>query len=210
MSTRKSMKKLALLNVLLLASLASPAWAQNLYKWVDEDGEVHYSQTLPPEQAARAHDRLTRNGQVAERVERVKTGDELASLKVEQELQREEAELRKIQAQRDRLFLAAHPTEEDVRRVIDGRRETVAAERQSVESLLEQNRTSFANDVEQAAALERRGKPVPEALVRRIAADREQIRELNDRLDEIDARLSALDEELAAKLERYRRLTDSG
>lgn len=197
-----------LISILLM--MVSAAHAQQVYKWVDENGDVHYSQTLPPERAGDAHDRLTSDGLIAERVDRVKTGDELAALKIEQQQQREEAELQKIQAQQDRLFLAAYPTEEDVRRFIENRRETVMAERRAVESLIEQSRARFGGAVEQAAALERRGEPVTEGLVRRITDARDGIRELKDRLAQVDSRLESLDEELAAELERHRRLSDSG
>jgi len=198
----------ALLIILLL--LAAPAWGQSVYKWVDENGEVHYSQTLPPERAGEAHDRLTNDGLLAERVDRVKTAEELAELKAEQAAKKEQAEQRRIQAQQDRLFLAAFPTEEDVRQAIQSRREAVFAERDSVRSLIEQARARFASRVERAAAIERRGEPVPDSLVESVASDRAAIRELNDRLDRINARLEALDQELSAELQRHRRLTDSG
>ena len=178
----------SLLIILLL--LTASAWGQSVYKWVDENGEVHYSQTLPPERAGEAHDRLTNDGLLAERVDRVKTAEELAELKAEQAKRKEQAEQQRIQAQQDRLFLAAFPTEKDVRQSIQSRRETVIAERGSVESLIEQGRARFAARVERAAALERRGEAVPESI--------------------IDARLEALDQELAAELRRHRRLTDSG
>jgi len=201
------MKTLVFLNLLLLTTLAV---AQNVYKWVDEDGEVHYSQTLPPEQTDDGYDRLTSDGLLAERVGRVKTEEELAELRARQKEQREQEELTRLQAQQDRLFLAAYPTEADVRRAIESRRKTVLAEKNSVQALIEQSRGRFADAVERAATLERRGEPVPEALVSRIADARSGIRELNDRLSRINARLAELDEELAAELERHRRLTDSG
>ena len=201
------MKTGLLIILLLLGAVAS---AQNVYKWVDESGEVHYSQTLPPERAGEAHERLTDDGLVAERVDRVKTADELAELKAEQARQQEQAEQQRIEAQQDRLFLAAFPTEQDVRQAIQSRRETVIAERDSVKSLIEQSRSRFTSRVERAAALERRGESVPESIVERIAADRTAIRELNERLDQINARLAALEQELAAELRRHRRLTDSG
>ncbi len=204
-----AMKNLVL-TILLMASLSTWAVAQDVYKWVDENGEVHYSQTLPPERASDAHDRLTRDGLLAERVDRVKTADELAELESQREEQREQAEQERIQAQQDRLFLAAYPTEEDVRRTIATRRETVMSERSSVESLIDQSRSRFVATVRQAAELERSGEPVPEYLVERIDEARAGIRELNRRLDEIDQRLESLDQELASELARHRRLTDSG
>lgn len=196
--------------LIILLSLAAVASAQSVYKWVDEKGEVHYSQTLPPERAGEAHARLNDDGLVTERVDRVKTAEELAALKAEQSEKREQAEQRRIQAQQDRLFLAAFPTEDDVRQSIQSRRETVIAERESIESLIEQNRDRFAARVERAAALERRGEPVPEPVVERVAADRATIQQLAERLEQIESRLAALDEELAVELRRHRRLTGSG
>ncbi|HKL50175.1 MAG TPA: DUF4124 domain-containing protein [Wenzhouxiangellaceae bacterium] len=196
------------MTILLMTSAG--VLAQDVYKWVDKSGEVHYSQTLPPERAGQAHDRLTQDGLLAERIDRVKTADELAELEAQRGQERELAEQERIQAQQDRLFLAAYPTEKDVRRTIETRRETVLAERDSVESLVEQSRSRFVATVQQAAELERTGKPVPEYLVERLEEARAGIRELTRRLDEIDARLASLDDELVSELARHRRLTDSG
>lgn len=196
--------------ITILLMTSAGVLAQDVYKWVDKNGEVHYSQTLPPERAGEAHDRLTRDGLLAERIDRVKTADELAELEVQREQERELAKQERIQAQQDRLFLAAYPTEEDVQRTIETRRETVMSERNSVESLIEQSRSRFIATVQQAAEFERTGKPVPEYLVERIDKSRTGIRELNRRLDEIDKRLTSLDDELASELARHRRLTDSG
>lgn len=189
--------------LILLAFLAQVAAAQSVYKWVDENGDVHYSQALPPEQAGKAHDRLTGDGLVAERVQ---TAEELEILRAQLARQREQAEGARIQAQRDRLFLAAYPTEDDVRRTIEKRREAVQAERESVESLIDQSRGRFAAAVAQAADLERRGDPVPEHLLKRIDEVRAGIRELSGRLNKIDERLLSLNAELEAELERHRRL----
>lgn len=201
------MKFFVLVNLLLLAGALD---AQTVYKWVDENGDVHYSQTLPPERAQDAHDRLTADGLVAERVERVRTEEERAAIEEERARQREVAEQARLEAQQDRLFLAAFPTEADVRRAIESRRENVEAERRSVLSLLEQARSRFASAVREAAEFERSGKPVPEHLSRRIEDARASVRDLDGRLEGIENRLVELDKELSADLARHRRLTESG
>jgi len=40
--------RLTFLSVIVVAAIAAPASAQPLYRWVDEDGVVHYSQFPPP------------------------------------------------------------------------------------------------------------------------------------------------------------------
>lgn len=195
---------------MMLAMLGTGAHAQQVYKWVDENGEVHYSQTMPPEQIEKAHDRLTDEGLLAERIERVLTAEEQAELDARRASEREAAEQERLQRQRDRLFLATFPKEEDLENSYRSRRENVMAERASIESLLEQARLRFSGWVEQAAELEREGQAVPEHLIDRIGETRQAIQELNRRLDSIGQRLSDLDSQLAAEIARHRQLTGPG
>lgn len=201
------MKRFLFINLLLLAGSVS---AQTVYKWVDENGDVHYSQTLPPEQTEKAHERLTEEGLLAERIDRVMTEDEREQLEIAQEREQEEASRIRLQQQQDRLFLATFPTEADLEASFESRRDNVLAERRSVESLIDQARTRFSDRVEQAAALERQGETVPEHLVERITESRSSLRELNRRLESIDQRLADLDAELTEELARHRQLTRSG
>jgi len=199
------MKRLLVLIIVIVSS--APAAAQSVYKWVDEDGEVHYSQTLPPERVASGHDRLTEDGLLAERIERAPTEQERLELQRKLELERDLAEQQRIRNQQDRLFLASFPTEQDIRRTIDARRRTVESEQQTLESRIEQVRQRFVDAVREAAALERRGEPVPESLSARIGAERTEINLLNDRTSEIRQRLDELDRQLSTDLERHRRIT---
>lgn len=184
--------------------------AQSVYKWVDENGKVNYSTVLPPEVAnARSHQRLTSEGLVAERYERVRTDEELANLEARRQAEAEEEAQREIEQQKDRLFLAAFPSENDIQRAFSGRRESLLTERRAMSSLREKNRERFGNLVEQAAAFERRGDPVPEFLVEQIEQQRFTIQQANERIAASDQRLESLEEELEDQLARFRRLTHS-
>lgn len=184
--------------------------AQKVYKWVDENGEVHYSQTLPPEQVEQGHERLTGSGLLAEKVERAPTEQERRALAERLKTEQDRAEQDKIRRQQDRLFLAAFPTEDEIRRAIGSRRETIEAERRSVAQMVDQNRERFRELIGRAAALERAGQEVPDHVEAQIENVRDRLQALNARLVEIDRRLEALDNELASELERHRRLTGSG
>lgn len=198
------------LSIIMLMLLPLAAVGQSVYKWVDKDGNVHYSQSLPPEQAAGGHERLTREGLVAERVERVRTEEERAQLEELERQQAEASELQRLRARQDRLFLASFPTEQDVARAAEAKRAMIETERDSLLGLIEQTRVRFNEDVEQAAAYERRGEPVPEFLQHQVKNSRERLRTLNRQLAEIRQRMAALDTEYAANLQRHRRLRDPG
>lgn len=199
-----SPRRLVILCLLLAAPLAP---AQTVYKWVDDEGNVHYSQTLPPEQVQREHDRLTQEGLLAERVARAPTAQERAELAERIREEKDEVARTRLQQQQDRLFLAAFPTESDIERTMQSRRDTVQNERNTVESLIDQNRVTFNDMIQQAAAHERQGEPVPEWLSERIDDARGKLRGLGARLGEIDQRLAEIEVERLAELERHRQLT---
>jgi len=52
----------ALVPLLLLGLMSGPAVAQKLYKWVDENGQVHYGDKVPPEYANQDRDVLNKRG----------------------------------------------------------------------------------------------------------------------------------------------------
>ncbi len=194
----------------LVTSITATVLAQSVYKWVDEDGNIHYSQALPPERVREAHERLSPDGLVIERVARVQSEQERAELEALQRQQAEESERQRLQAQQDRLFLAAYPTEQHLRRANSAIRETLESERRSLLSVIDQTRARFSSGIEQAAAYERRGEDVPDYLEQQVADARNRLAELNEQLGNLDRRMQDLDAELSANLERHRRLTNPG
>ncbi|MCX8099354.1 MAG: DUF4124 domain-containing protein, partial [Casimicrobiaceae bacterium] len=81
----------ALAIVLIASALAVAAQAQ-LYRWVDEQGRVQYSDTLPPQATDRARAKLRPDGIVLEKVERAPTAEEKRAQALrEEQLARERA-----------------------------------------------------------------------------------------------------------------------
>ncbi len=82
-----------------------------LYKWVDENGKVQYSDTVPPSAVDRARKELRSDGTVKADTERAATAEErrLAALKAV-----EDAKLKVIQDERDRKDKALLSTYSDL------------------------------------------------------------------------------------------------
>ena len=200
------MKGVILITAIALL-LSFSATAQTVYKWVDENGEVHYSQTLPPERVEDAHDMLEADGRVAESVSRALTEEERIALQEQMALEQSIAERERLRAQQDRLFLAAYPTEDDVRELARSQSQVLEAEREAVHSLLEQARERFGAHVNQAAEMERSGQPVSDYLRESINNARTQLSDLHERKANLDFRLQNLQDQLLQDLERHRALT---
>ena len=65
-----------LMMLVLWTLVAMPASAAKLYKWVDEDGKVHYSDKVPPEAIRNEHKQLNEHGVVKETVEKDLTDEQ--------------------------------------------------------------------------------------------------------------------------------------
>ncbi len=86
-----------LLATVLAASLGlacGPLSAQKLYKWVDEKGETHYGDKIPPEYANKANEEMGKSGVILKRNEGQLTPEqqharELAARKADEERHRQ-------------------------------------------------------------------------------------------------------------------------
>lgn len=89
-----------------------------LYKWIDENGDVQYSDSIPPEQITNEHKELNDQGVTVNKHSRAKNADELKAEKarsVEDKRRHEEMSERAAkQAVYDRMLLDTYLTEQDL------------------------------------------------------------------------------------------------
>lgn len=109
----------------VLFSLCVNANAGNLYKWVDENGNIRYSDRLPPKQVRQAYESLNSQGVVISRTEAAKTEEELIEArKVQEELEAKlaaEKKAKEKQYKEDQVLLLTFSSEEEMDRVRDNR-----------------------------------------------------------------------------------------
>ena len=110
---------------LILLGISFSASAGKLYKWVDENGEVRYSDRVPPSQVKQELKTLNAQGVVIETREAAKTEEEIKAFKeVQKELQaRQEVQRQNKEAQvrLDRVLLLTFSSEAEMNRVKDNR-----------------------------------------------------------------------------------------
>lgn len=199
-----------LLCLMFAAVVASSAMAQTVYRWLDENGEVHYGHAVPPEHAHRGYDRLRGDGSVRERVAPALTPEERAEraerLAREAEL---EAEQRSRES-RDRMLLSTYRSEEDIVSTMQAQIAGVNTRRREVRDELDEVSQGFEKLIGQAAEETREGRDVSDQLRRNIQDSRDRMTELRNRLDELDDEEEDLRNRYAGELERFREITGSG
>ncbi|HEY9149662.1 MAG TPA: DUF4124 domain-containing protein, partial [Gammaproteobacteria bacterium] len=109
-----------LLATTLGAGLPGAAQA-GLYKWTDEQGNVHYGDRIPPQYAEKEQRRLNEQGITVEVKERAKTPEELAEAQRLAKIEAEQAELRRQQRERDRILLDTFSNEDEIIMTRDGK-----------------------------------------------------------------------------------------
>lgn len=192
--------------VVVQSAQAAPSAPSGTYRWVDEQGRVHYSDQIPPNQADRAYKIINPRGVTVKSVEQAKTPEELAEEQRLKAIKEEETRRAKDRAMQDRILLDTYTTEHDL---IETRDRHVA----TLDGLIDvsQHKLSNLSQEEQkltkiAARLERQGKPVPGELRGDIAAVQSQIERERSFIRAQRAQQEEIRGKFAADLARYKEL----
>lgn len=191
---------------------ASMPSAAGLYKWVDENGEVHYGDAIPPDQMSSEHRELNEQGVTVNKVNRARTKEEIAAEKAraeQEKRQREEAAAQAtMRATRDRVLLDTYLTEQDM---IDARDRKIAAIEgtiQITERSLKSAETTLQTFAQDAKDHEP-GTPAHDKAQTKIKEAQDQVAALQRFIGERRQEQAALRAQFEADLKRFRELKAS-
>ncbi len=197
----------SLLPLVLLALVSGPAAAQKLYKWVDENGQVHYGDKIPPEYANQDREVLNKQGLSVGREEGAETAEE-ARARQEREKQAKAAE---EQAQRDRMLLATYQNVDEIELLRARRLDQIDAQLTIQEQSLTNLKARHAEQVKRASRYQPANKdpkapPMPEGMAEDIARAESDIRTQQLNLDKRRKERSALNQQFDADVARFKEL----
>lgn len=211
----------ALATAVLVALAAMPATAteQKLYRWVDRDGRVHYSDTVPPDHAGQRREVKTPEGATVRTVPPPPTREELEAEERRRQAEAEERarqeEIQRRRLEHDRMLLLTFTSVEEMRTARDERLRAIESQISLVESRIEKLHERRARLREEVTAMERTGRGNAaevyremEAIDRSIAQNRQAIRDKRASQERIRERFAediARFQELMAERERENR-----
>lgn len=187
----------ALLLGMALAAQAVAADDKKLYRWVDDKGQVHFGDKVPPQDAKQGRETLNRQGMVTGAVPREPTAEELAQQRA-QALAREEAARRAVL---DRTLLQSYTSvaelqaaREDRVATIDGR--TVLARKAVAdnEKVLEDLRARAGD------------KPPPPELAKQIETFEASLVDNLQLVQRLGEERSQIEAQFSADIERFKLL----
>jgi hypothetical protein len=141
----------------VLAAIALPAvgLAQNnakLYRWVDADGNVHYSDSIPPQQSNRDRSILNSQGVAVGFEEGEITPEERAEKRRLEAVAEAERAAKAEVARRDRMLLETYLTVQDIEDLRDRRLELLESQIKVTELYLSNLRKRLVNLQQEASA----------------------------------------------------------
>ncbi|MDH3609954.1 MAG: DUF4124 domain-containing protein [Gammaproteobacteria bacterium] len=200
-------KHLIYLLLILVLSTANTVHAE-FYRWVDDDGTIHYSDSLPPTESQREQDLLNETGRVVKTIPAPKT---IGELEEEQRLAKlEEEKLKKIEKaeHRDRVLMAMYLTVEDIELVRDERIETV----ESAIRITKLRKNKFTKKLNELNSSEQRfkanGQNAPPWLIKSRSHYQEQLANVEDILAIKEREKLVIKKRFAGDINRYLELKD--
>ncbi len=185
---------------------AATVHAGRLYKWVDENGKVHYGDHVPAKYARQERRVLNDRAIEVKRIEAAKTPEQIEAERREAARRAEEERRRAEQEAHDRMLLSTFSSVDDMVMARDGK---IAA----IDSLIRVTRSRIAKLEEKldeytrrAASMERAGKPVPRKLSDTIQEARRQIRRYREFIEAKRAEQERIRETFEADIARFREL----
>jgi len=204
--------------------LAQSAWAQEkkrLYRWVDEDGNVHYSETLPPDWQGETHDQLGHDGIVKDEdvslVPPPPPPKEPDPNEGKGELPRDKSGLKRPdplytdaekQQRMDRMLMLRYKSEQEMIDEMEVEVNQLQYDKRLLLATQESLETTLRSNIDVAGHRQRAGLEVSEDTLQQIAQIRSQLQENEQSLNGLKRREENIREGFNNNLERYRELVE--
>lgn len=194
--------------VALVLCLLVPAvgHAGRLYQWVDDEGNVHFTDRMPAEATDEAHKVMDERGTVTdEKVSKETEREQREQLKAKEAEERRRAREREEQRRRDRIIMQTFTTERDIELTREDRVEAVQVQINIVEHGIKRLRA-------ERRQIEHRLERLPEDS-RAGEHHRDRLAEINARLEQrwaekyqLETRRAEIQQRFDHYLERFREL----
>ena len=199
--------------------LAANASAAEVYRWVDENGEVHYSESLPPNFRDQGHDVLNERGIVLDEDQSLTPEPPEAVPKDEQlqDLPRDSSGMKRpkalyseaeMQRRMDNFLMLRYDSQQEITDAMNIEIKQLEYDRRLLTTTRDSMQDAYRGQIKQAANRQRAGQQVDEKTAQEINELQTRLVENSHSLDTMETRELAIRAEFEKQLERYRFLEE--
>ncbi len=154
---------------------STPCHAKKMYRWIDDQGNIQFSDQIPQNQIQYKREALNENARVVEIVDEAKTQEQIELEKRLKVLRWEQEKIITKQKSHDKVLLSTFRNVDDMKMALKGKLSALDAQRKVAEGNRVRLENQLAKQQKQAARIERNGREVPESLIKEIDSTKEQI-----------------------------------
>lgn len=167
---------LFIIHLAVLLSIISFSAQAKMYKWVDEDGQMHFGDKIPAKYLVKEHQEINSRGITTKHREAAKTAEEKAEEKRLANEKKKADLLAKKKRQRDRVLLDTYTTERDLVVARDSRLEAVNSQIKLAETIISDSNKKIEAMDKKITELKASDREVPINLNERIESERQQVK----------------------------------
>jgi hypothetical protein len=205
---------------LLLGGLIASAAAAEVYRWVDENGEVHYSESLPPDHQDKGHDVLNQQGIVTDENQKLTPEPPPPAPPEEQkkELPRDASGLPRptplyseaeMQQRMDNFLMLRYESEQEILDAMEVEIKQLNYDRRLLEGSRASLNDAYRGQIRVAGDRQRAGHAVEPATIKEISSLRKALAKNTESLNGLQQREDTIRAEFDKQLERYRYLVET-
>lgn len=197
-----------LISFFLLFCVATLSVQAKMYKWEDEDGNVHFGDRIPNQYLNKDHKELNAQGAVVDTHVGVKVETEEEKqeryrlVRVEKEKQKEA----KDKARQDRVLLDTYTTERDLTAARDARLDAVESQLQLSKTIIVDAQRKLDMTEKQIATIKAAGNEVPKNITRKMKREEKQVKTYQDLVATHEKKKLAINEQFEGYIKRFREL----
>ena len=184
---------------LVLCAVFSVAAEAKLYKWVDDNGETHYGEVVPPEYASKDKVQYDEKGRV---INDKQPGEDINN----PEGKTAEQKAAIAQHRKDKALLNTYSNEKEIDLARDRNLQQVEARINSIQLLQKSAQESLDSFRKEASAITG-GKQIPASLQADISTAENKIAKLKQDLEAANAKAASVRASFEADKARYHELT---
>ena len=190
------------LSIVLLSTAFSVQ--ARLYKWVDDDGQIHFGDRIPTEYLAKEHEELNEQGVTTRYRAAMKTAVEKAEDRRLEEEQKKVALIAKKKKQRDRVLLDTYTTERDLILARDSRLDAVGSQIQLAGSIVSDSHKKIDSMEKQIIQIKESNRDVPADLYEKFDREQRQVVVQTQVLENHKIRRHEISEQFNGYIKRFR------
>lgn len=197
--------------IMLAATLAlatsGASGAAKLYKWVDEKGQVHYTESMPPEYNNKGNTEMDKRGRVLKKNDAIAPVD--PSKITDEEIARKRAEEKRLaeQRRRDHALINTYTTEAEIDIARDRNLQLPMQAIKGIEPRLKGSWARLEALKKQTEPYTKDGKPVPDGLKEDIALQEKEVALFEAELRAKQTEATHIREKYDADKARFRELS---